>query len=164
MAERGPVKHNPVADRLVGATKQAVGSLIGRPDIRNQGQLQRARADAEKQAAQDRVEAELARQEAELSEKKEELELDRSKLETQQATEAARRQVRQDEARQMSAAEQKAAQQKAAVEEQDRRTLQAIEGDELRAVEAHNRAEQEARRLEQESAHEEVRGDIVDPK
>lgn len=161
---RSPAEsHSPVADKLVGKAKQVAGGVLGRDDLKNEGQLQQGRARAVRDAEVARQEAARATEAAAIEEQKHQLDLDRQSLETQRRRVEAEEAARRDEAQARAEARARAAQQERAVEAQDRETKKALDADERRAVEAARTAGQSAAGLEIEAEREARAADAVDP-
>ncbi|ORA38775.1 CsbD family protein [Mycobacterium aquaticum] len=63
-----------VVEGVKGKAKEAIGSVVGRDDLRREGQAQQDKADAQREAAKKEAEAEAARRAADINESREKAE------------------------------------------------------------------------------------------
>jgi len=140
-----------LVDRLKGKAKQVAGSVLGDKNLKEQGQLHEAKADAAADARRQATAAEHQEAVADVSAKESELAIERQRLATDEAADAraARIETERKQAEAQVAAQHDA--QRAAAERQAEAQENAVDQSEAAALRQHQVAEADASRIEREA-------------
>ena len=149
--------------QVVGKAKSAVGSLLGNENLKREGNLQQAQAEAEVDAEREKQAADLRREMAAVKEQRAEAAAERDLLRTELGAEDLRERIEETEARREREIALSANQKQASIEH--REALQQRAADATEEAALHRRAADAAEvdRLERAATQAEWAADIIDP-
>ncbi len=149
--------------QIVGKAKSAAGALFRNEDLKREGNLQQARAEAEIAAEREQDAARLRLEEAAVTERRAEAAAERHRLRTELAAEGLRERVEEAAAIRDTTIAMSADQQQAAIEHREDLEQRAANATEEAA--RHRRAADaaEVERLERAAKQAEWAADIIDP-
>jgi uncharacterized protein YjbJ (UPF0337 family) len=136
-------------DRLKGKVKEVAGSILGNQDLREEGQLHQARANAEQEAQREAAQADQRQTEAQLAIKEKELAAERQQLMAEQAAESDRQRVEHDRRQAERQIERDFTQREAALDNEKQSQQWATIQAEAAALRERHDAEADAGRIDQ---------------
>jgi uncharacterized protein YjbJ (UPF0337 family) len=137
-----------LADRIKGKTKQVVGAVVGDDDLKAEGALQTAKADAAAKARRDADEAARVTAKADIATRQSELRVEQATIAAERAEAAERARLEREEAAAEARIESAAEAQESAVQRQAALQKAAADRKQVSAIRSRLDAEAEAHRIE----------------
>ncbi len=137
-----------LAERVKAKTKQIIGSVIADEDLKAEGELQEAKADAAVQAREDAASAEVATAKADIETRTNELRVERAQIAAEEAEAIERARLERETAVAEARVEKSAAVQEAAAQRQATAQEAAVDAKETRAVMERLEAEADVQEIE----------------
>ncbi len=157
-----PPDDHGVVDRLAGKAKQIIGSVVGNEDLREEGEIQRAKADAAERARDAIREAEAEAAKAEVQSRAAELQVERAEIIADAAAAVERDELERAEVIERARLDEAARGLAVNVNEENAAEAAAVQARAQRAEQERLAAEAEARRIEQAAAQAKQNASILE--